>query len=508
MTVRRKTEPAKAPETWELPFPFGLLPTQDAFVCDLIHPCQQYGGGVANGKTTGGLKKCFYLSQMFPGSVGMIARWEGKELRQTTIAAFRNMIPSQFIHRWNDQNGTIEFKKKYGGTTIYYRDLKDTDINNYDLTWAYVDQSEEIDDERWDALMRRTRRKTPLLGDNGPLLHPKTKEPLYVPNFNFGTFNPEGTSSYIWRFFHPDSHEKREGYQLYEATTFDGRNAGFVTDDYVDKLLQAYHSNPQARQRYLEGCWDIFSGRIYTAFAVETHVVPQITVQPHWKIYETIDHGLTNPTAVGWWAVDEADNWYLLDEHYAGDGRPVQYHALVIKNKRERFAKQWSGLTYLDSACWAANQSQGGHVYSIADEYAKYGIHAIPGAKDWDTSFSRITAHLEVDPNHLHPLTGEMGAPRLYVLNTCRQFIREMLGYQWKKQRGGSSMRNAPDEPIDYNDHHMDALAYLAASIHRLPDSPVTGPTITDLEKLHAMRRAYNPLHDTGRKRKGSWMSY
>ena len=487
---------------WQMPLDFSKLPTQAKFVFDFAHECQAYGGGVGNGKTLGAIAKCFFLSYMIPGSVGLIARWDGKELRQTTMMEFYNIVPKAMIESRNDQMGVLKFKAKYGGSTIFYGDLKETRaINNYNLSWAYVDQCEEIDQERWDLLLTRTRRKIPMVLDDGPILHPVTKAPIYWPNFNFGTFNPEGTSSYIWRYFHSDSPEKKRNYQLYQATTYDGMAAGFVTKEYVDRLLAVYPEN--ARRRYLEGAWDVFSGRVYPAFDTQNHVIHTIKPKPHWLVYETIDHGLQNPTAVLWIAVDEDENWYILDEHYEGNGKPVQYHALCIKARREQLAHRIQ-TTWMDAHCWARDQSRGENVFSVADEYLEHGIVAIPGQKSWDVSYNRILEHLYVDPGHRHPLSGELGAPRLYVASHCTNTIRELLSYKWKKQ-SGTILRNQPDVPIDHDDHAMDALAYFAAS---RPQSPILKQEAPGdlLAELAARRKLWNPLTasaPTG----GSWMS-
>lgn len=483
-------------------FDYDKLPTQKEFVFDFEHPCQMYGGGVGNGKTAGALAKCFLLSYLAPGNTGLIARWDGKELRQTTMAEWGRMVPSWMFQTHNTQMGYMKFKPQYGGSEIFYGDLKETRaINNYNLGWVYVDQCEEIDDERWNLLLTRTRKKVPLLWQGEPIKHPQTGEELYAPNYNFGTFNPEGTSSYIWRYFHPDSPERKPGYQLYQATSYDGMAAGFVTKEYIDRLLAVFPE--QARKRYLEGAWDVFQGRVYPTFSVETHVIPSCPVKPHWKLYESIDHGLQNPTAVGWWAIDEHGNCFLVDEHYEGGGKPVSYHAQIIKAKRAALNHPIA-VTYLDAHCWARDQSKGEHVYSIADEYRDHGIYAIPGQKDWNTAYNRINEHLTSDPTHRHPITGELGAPRLYVFEHCTCFIHEKLGYRWKKQRGTVN-RNAPDEPIDYMDHHMDEEAYFFAS---RPQHPIIKIEVTKspLEIWQAQRKSYNPLEleEVGA---GSWMS-
>lgn len=494
----------------------NYLPTQCDFLYDLTHRFQAYGGGLANGKTTAGVIKAFWLSVMFPGSCGYICRFDGKELKSTTLSEFRKHVPSHFFERTNDQIGYMKFKPQYGGSEIYYSDMKSEVLNNINLSWFWVDQAEEIDDIRWQALTSRLRRKVLLYGnDDLPLCNPHTGEPLYAPVFGFATFNPEGTASYLWRYFHPDSPEhnkctceaSREGclthnYKLYQATSYDGQRAGFVTKGWLDSLLAVYPE--EARKRYLDGSWDVFSGRIFPQFDKALHVLPSITVKPHWKIYESIDHGLTNPTAVGWWAIDELGNRFLIDEHYEGNGQPVKYHSEIIKNKRAQW-KNPIAITYLDSACWANNQSKGDSVFSVRDEYADNGIFPVPGQKDWDTGYNRIVQGLNRDPLHKHPITGELNSPHIYVSANCTNFIKEALGYRWKKNRI-TAQKNSPDQPMDFNDHHMDEWTYFEAS--RPQSAVLEVATPRDLLKILAEQRLkYNPLADSTHEG-ASWMSH
>lgn len=518
--MRRKTEQqivARAPEfrlplNIEHPNAPNFLPTQEAFIHDFKHHFQAYGGGLGNGKTSAGIAKAFQLSTLFPGNMGYMCRYDGKELKATTLAEFRRMVPASFFERSNDQIGYMKFKPEYGGSEIYYGDMKAEILNNLNLGWFWVDQAEEIDETRWNALVSRLRRQTPLYDKTGlPLAFPHGA-PVLAPTYGFATFNPEGTASYLYRFFHPNSEERvctckkrsiclQHDYQLYEATTYDGRAAGFVNQDYVDSMLAVFP--PEARRRYLEGAWDVFSGRIYPQFEMAVHVLDAIPIQPHWKLYESIDHGIINPTAVGWWAIDEQGNRFLVDEHYEGGGQPVKYHATVMKSKREQF-KHPITMTYLDSACWARNQSRGDSIYAIADEYNEQGIFAIPGQKDWQTGYNRICQGLAIDPLHRHPKTGELGAPHIYVAAHCTNFIKEILGYRWKKNRI-TAQKNVPDQPMDYNDHHMDAWSYFEAS--RPIGAVLPEVKSTDvLERLHAMMVKRDPFRtDTSGQK--SWMT-
>nr|MBA3752760.1 hypothetical protein [Nitrospira sp.] len=148
-----------------------FLPTQSAFSTDLDHRFQAYGGGLGNGKTSAGCAKAFYLSTMFPRNRGYIGRWDGKELIQTTMSEFFNMVPASMFETHNKSMGYLKFKRQFGGSEIYYGDLKEArGLKNINLGWFWVDQAEEIDDERWNLLVSRLRKQTILYGpQNQPL---------------------------------------------------------------------------------------------------------------------------------------------------------------------------------------------------------------------------------------------------------------------------------------------------------------------------------------------------
>ena len=69
------------------------LPMQSQFVQDWDVRFRGFGGGLANGKTSGGVALAYFLSVCFPGNCGYIGRWDGKELIQTTMAEFFRLIP-------------------------------------------------------------------------------------------------------------------------------------------------------------------------------------------------------------------------------------------------------------------------------------------------------------------------------------------------------------------------------------------------------------------------------
>ena len=474
------------------------LPQQIAFLEDAIHRYQAYGGGFANGKTSAGCVKAIILSIMFPQNQGMICRQEGNKLRLSTMQEFFKICPPQIIDPkgTNAQLGTVKFKRQYGGSTILYQGLQDKLVGT-NLGWFWVDQAEEVPEDRFADLVGRLRKETALYDEEGKLIG-------YAPQYGFVTFNPEGSNHWLYRFFHEDSKEKLDNSKLYMASTYDGLAAGFIRQEYIDGILKTY---PEAAQkRYLEGTWDSFEGRIYPQFEPGIHRIPRMPLKSEWRLFESIDWAPQNPTAVGWWAltppcqVCKQPTRILCDDHYEGGGKGVAYHAAIMKARRVQLNLPVT-VTYLDSQCWVGDQSKGQIIYSIKDEFVEHGIIPIAAAKDWEVGFSRITQSLLPCPGSVHPVTGETNAPHFFYMEHCRNFESEALGYTWKKKRSVAS-----DEPIDYNDHHMDEWYYFEASHPSPPPALTMAQVMTPLERIAELRKTYNPLMQK-QVHKGSWMS-
>lgn len=505
----RRFLPGKEPDAFELPLNLWYpdrakyLPTQANFIQDWGTRFRAYGGGLGNGKTTGGVALAFFLSICFPGNCGYIGRWDGKELVQTTMAEFFRIIPMDMFEVQNKQMGYLRFKREYGGSEIYYGDLKKEEwASSLNLGWFWFDQAEETDEARWNHGVSRLRRMVPLLDEDGTTLKHADGKDMLAPTYGFATFNPEGTHSFLWRFFHPDSPDRQPDYALYQATTYDGLAAGFVRQDYVDAMLSVY---PEAAQkRYLEGSWDVFEGKVFANFDPKVHVIDPLPLSASWQYYVSIDHGLKNPTSAGIWAVTPDGVKIRIREHYEGNGKPISYHAACIKNLVSDLPVK-PALMIMDPACWAGTQSKDNRVLSVVDEYHEHGIYPVPGHNEWQRTYNLLNEALAFDPSAKHPVTGEQGCPRLLTVRSCNNWIREMSNYKWKKARG-TVLRNAPDEPIDYNDHAIDETRYflsLAPSVVR--HEPVTTP-LTGLERIATLRAKWNPLGGSF-EHPGSWMT-
>jgi hypothetical protein len=316
---------------------------------------------------------------------------------------------------------------------------------------------------------------------------------LCYRTYGLAAANPEGPSHWLFRLFPglTGPHGKSVGLPNHfavEVTVYDGLHAGFVNRDYVKDLEARYADNTVMADRYLLGKWVEAEGLVYPEWKRDESIIPHDATTRYdgkplfqdWDgVYEYIDHGFTAPTAVGWVVIQSCEcgcgkqNYFIVDS-YKEAKKAVSYHCQIIKMRRERLPFKLQ-ITYLDSQAFSKNQSgQTGtkyenRLFSIADEFADHGLSCVPTQKDWNVGHNRICELLRADPTHVHPITGALGAPHLFVLSGCRDVIEEFESYKWKKVRDSYSVT---DEPQDGNDDHMDGLNGFVASRPRESRQP------------------------------------
>lgn len=144
-----------------------------------------YGGAAGGGKTRLGCYLAITIGEMFPGSRGGIGRKELKNLRLTTMASFFEILKElgygEKDYRYDGQNSVFHFKN---GSQIYFLDTAEspqdpeyTRFGSLELTWAWIDESNETPEKAKSILKTRVGRKNLFNG----------KE---VKSFWLETFNP------------------------------------------------------------------------------------------------------------------------------------------------------------------------------------------------------------------------------------------------------------------------------------------------------------------------------
>lgn len=123
-----------------------------------------FGGGARGGKSYLGSFWISSCAMAFPGSAWLIAREELKALKRTTLRTFFKVLKELGLRKglhyeYNAQDMVLTFAN---GSTVFFSELKRTPsdpefdrIGSYDLTGAWIDESQEVCKDAKDALQFR-----------------------------------------------------------------------------------------------------------------------------------------------------------------------------------------------------------------------------------------------------------------------------------------------------------------------------------------------------------------
>lgn len=232
------------------------------------------------------------------------------------------------------------------------------------------------------------------------------------------------------------------------------------------------------------GKWAGVSGLVYPMWNTDIHVIdPDDELLEGCTLYRGIDHGRVNPLCCLWVAVDRNYNHYIYRELYKGGMEIVEACREIAEmsgnhlRKLEPFTDERTGIEYqrweeieeaesfaktvLDPRCFSKKEMG----REIGWLYRCYGLRVQPASgKFTEDQVDAVSDLLRVDPEHEHPVTGEKGAPHLYIFrNTAPKFEWEIRHYVYEKQRAGAlEDHNEKEKPRAKDDHAMSTIAYLA----------------------------------------------
>jgi len=185
-----------------------------------------------------------------------------------------------------------------------------------------------------------------------------------------------------------------------------------------------------------------------------------------WLWLVMLDHGLNNPTAVLWMAIDENGFGVIFDEYYVRD-KTIDYHANEINRKMKEHGK----VPDIFVADPSISQRNGITGTSIQQEYQRYGISWTLGNNDVKAGLVRVKRYFNKSKylgRRTHPLFVDSDDkevdtfPRLRISPKCKNLIYEAKRYRWKTYTNKKlQFENNPyDEPHKKDDHACDALRY------------------------------------------------
>lgn len=458
---------------------------------------QIMGGGFANGKSAGACIKALNLARDYPGSNGLIARSTYPKLNDTIRKEFLKWCPRKWIKRQAlSVDNIVELTN---GSIINFRYVAQHGKSNESSTsnllsatydWALVDQIEdpEISEKDFDDLLGRLRGMTPYAGqvtgrkeDGTPIVEFDPTMPTSGPRWLILTTNP--TRNWVYRklvkplhdykigISNPDLFADIEGkplIDLFEGPTHE--NAENLEPDYIATLEAKYKG--QMRTRYLLGEWGAFEGLVYPQYDANVHPLDPRELTDYFlqliidgfepTVLEAYDHGIAMPACYGLGFADHLGNVFIMDGYYEKE-KSIEWLASEITNKRKAL-NELLGYDYDFSPVLADPQvfrRTSGNSRTVgttvAGLFRDHGVAMVRANNDIMSGIAKVQSYLEIDKFHKHPITGNLGSPRLFFNNELTWIDSEIVDYYWKKDTSGEY----EDTPNGVKDHAMDKIKYL-----------------------------------------------
>lgn len=400
-------------------------------------------GGVGSGKTVIGILKMLYLLDQYPGARGAIVRQRFSQLKRTTAATLWQLLDPRHIARRNDNEGIIRLKN---GSEILLVHLDKPDsidnLKSLEISFAYLDQAEDVSAEAFDVLVERVGRWTggSMKGGWPSDWAYKTElgECLPPPYVFLSAYSPGWDNWITARFWEEGAereHYRKQGYRYVVGST---RENKALTKQYIKGRLSM---GKEYVERYVDAStWGANEGRIFTLddlSLLEPDPSLLNRILHRMRLHRVYDHGEFSPSACLWYATDHDNNIFFYRE-YMKEGLLVNQHRHNIYEYSRDDSGGGSPPSYYSNLAdpHIFDKTRGRTLdsapsWSVADEFSDTRVQDPQTAIRWrpadnneEMTISRMRQYLWVDPNHRHPLSGEMGAPRAYFIRRTPAYPR------------------------------------------------------------------------------------
>ena len=409
-----------------------------------------YGGARGGGKSWSVRTKATLLCLQYPGIKILIVRRTYAELENNHIIPLRESLSK--LARYNKTEKRFYFPN--GSTIKFGYCNNDNDLMQYqgvEYDVIFIDEATQLKEE-WIVKITAC-----LRGVNN------------FPKQIFYTMNPGGPShNYFKRLFIDRrfiGNENPEEYKFIQAKATDNKALMRTQADYIKQLDNL---PPKLRKAWRDGSWDIFEGAFFEEFLNDpthyedrrwTHVISakDFTVPTWWEVYRSFDWGYRRPFSCGYWAIDGDGVIYRIAEFYGCQRDTMTRESIANEGLKWSPDKVFQALReyednhpllkdreingVADPAIWDKETG-----ISIQETAAKYGIYFKRGDNRRVPGWMQCHYRMQFDKN---------GFPRMYILDTCRDFIRTIPSLQYDEHK-------VEDVDTSQEDHQADEFRYFA----------------------------------------------
>lgn len=196
-------------------------------------------------------------------------------------------------------------------------------------------------------------------------------------------------------------------------------------------------------------------GLIFNQFRYDLHVVEHRLPPYEWEWWRSIDHGVRNPTAVMWHAINPSGSVYTFAEHYRSDWT-VKMHTDRIHQMDEEFGK----IPERTVGDPAMRQRQAVTGHSLQIEYSKNSIPVAMANNAVEAGLDKMNEYLRQG--------------KWIISNNCVNLLKEIRKYKRKNYSSPKlkDSNNPREEPQKKDDHAIDSSRYLFSFMPELKPMP------------------------------------
>lgn len=413
-------------------------------------------GPAGTGKSRTALEKLNLLASKYAGTRLAMVRKTRKSLTQSAQVTFEHFVltPTSPV-KWR----TLEQEYRYpNGSKIVLCGLDDpVKIMSSEFDVIYVQEATEIKEADAEACITRLRwgvtPYTQLLMDCNP----------QSPNHWLYKRQARGQTRML-----ETRHQDNPFLYDHAAGTWNERGARYLAN--LEALTGV------RRARLLEGRWVTAEGVIYEEWDRFRHLIPSFALGADWPRFITIDFGYNDPFVAQWWAKDPDGRLYLYRE-LVGTERLVEdwAHELHALSGKERIVAVVTDHAAEDRATLERHLSHGAGECVRAAKGSFDDVQQELGRKGTIPAYKSIRDGIQAVKSRLHD-AGD-GSPRLFVFedslvrrderltqkNAPIGVAEEMDSYIWDTRVNTRVGDRTLEQPLDRDNHSMDALRYAVA---------------------------------------------
>lgn len=359
-----------------------------------------FGGGIRGTKTWGSLAILVTLCKLFPRSRWAVVRKDLPTLRRNTIPSFDKLREQLggFVGELNQSTWTYPCAN--GSEIIVFSESLDIDPDlsrwkGLEVNGFLLEEADELAEQSFHKAIERA----------GAWIVPEggVQPPPYV----ICTFNP--CANWPKHVFYEPWQNGTIGapYAFIPATAAD--------NPYIPELQrEAWKQLPeQEYRRFVQGDWDVLSGRYYDVIDQRVHLAQRPRdLPPWWTYWGAFDWGYAHWAVFGAFAQDGDGTGYLLDTVWQRRAQDEEY-ATTIKAVAP---KPCLNLVYAGHDCWQQTMARGASGVTTAEVFAKAGILLVRADIDRVNGGRAVRRTLSFARD---PETGAITRrPKVYVVDT------------------------------------------------------------------------------------------